>query len=77
MNPTLKELLVLTPLLLLVSYVLMRLAVWLRRFRKKPGKPDCWQRRSCIWCVWMSVLSLVTLFALVQELSLREICLYS
>ena len=70
MNPTLKELLILTPLLLLVSYALMRLAVWLRRFRKKPGKPDCWQRRCGTWCVCMSVVSFITLSVIVQEVEL-------
>ena len=70
MNPTLKEVLILTPLLLLVSYALMRFFVWLRRFRKKPGKPDCWQRRSGTWCVCMCVVSLITLFALVNELKM-------
>ncbi|MCR5548679.1 MAG: hypothetical protein K6F25_08000 [Bacteroidales bacterium] len=70
MNPTLKELLILTPLLLLVSYALMRLFVWLRRFRKKPGKPDCWQRRSGTWCVCMSVVSFITLSVIVQEVEL-------
>ena len=70
MNPTLKELLILTPLLLLVSYALMRLIVWLRRFRKKPGKPDCWQRRCGTWCVCMSVVSFITLSVIVQEVEL-------